>query len=465
MRVRAAGLGGLLLSVLLVQALALPWPYNNVPSIDSLEGDMCNIYGEAALPFAANNFCNGTGFTTPGLLGYRCDVLALAEHTFQSFSKPNATCPAAKQTRAANVSLNGTAIPWPLSDQRPLPANLPASLLAAEGPSMYWHWKNLYNFELWAPCAATNASKTQTSGWVRMGNSSLEWLRPVGWRVLSTLWVKDGPAQAGVTWPFATVLLKGKQLVILIRGTETYADWLTDFTYNENKTGTLSFPGATHQGFTALANTLWSIGLRAALFTNVVEGSVTSVSVAGHSLGAGVSQLVAYAAQDYLRHRSRSANVKVDAYLFAPPNAGDATWAAGFNKLVNARRFPFIYDIIPQVPCTPTMAACKNTVVPNPNPNGTWPYTTVGGTLQLLPAGMPSQAAQWGMLSKMYPCQLERFVLATHICSYNCYFSQYVSDTNNTCLLWNTTTTSAGGVGTYCSQYPVTSGPQYPFTP
>lgn len=107
MRVRAAGLGGLLLSVLLVQALALPWPYNNVPSIDSLEGDMCNIYGEAALPFAANNFCNGTGFTTPGLLGYRCDVLALAEHTFQSFSKPNATCPAARQTRAANVSLNG----------------------------------------------------------------------------------------------------------------------------------------------------------------------------------------------------------------------------------------------------------------------------------------------------------------------------------------------------------------------
>lgn len=81
--------------------------------------------------------------------------------------------------------------------------------------------------QLWAPCAATNASKTQTSGWVRMGNSSLEWLRPVGWRVLSTLWVKDGPAQAGVTWPFATVLLKGKQLVILIRGTETYADWLT----------------------------------------------------------------------------------------------------------------------------------------------------------------------------------------------------------------------------------------------
>jgi hypothetical protein len=50
---------------------------------------------------------------------------------------------------------------------------------------------------------------------------------------------------------------------------------------------------------------------------------------------------------------------------------------------------------------------------------------------------------------------------ACAVCSYNCYFSQYVSDTNNTCLLWNTT--SAAGVGTYCQAYPVTSGPQYPF--
>jgi hypothetical protein len=44
------------------------------------------------------------------------------------------------------------------------------------------------------------------------------------------------------------------------------------------------------------------------------------------------------ALQDYLRRRRSSANVKVDAYLFAPPNAGDSTWAAGFNTMVNARR-------------------------------------------------------------------------------------------------------------------------------
>jgi hypothetical protein len=60
-----------------------------------------------------------------------------------------------------------------------------------------------------------------------MGNSSQEWLWPVGWRVVSTLWVMDGPAQAGVYWPFATVLIKGNQMAFLIRGTETYDDWLT----------------------------------------------------------------------------------------------------------------------------------------------------------------------------------------------------------------------------------------------
>eukprot|EP00882_Tetradesmus_deserticola_P023912 GHRQ01026089.1.p1 GENE.GHRQ01026089.1~~GHRQ01026089.1.p1 ORF type:complete len:145 (-),score=33.04 GHRQ01026089.1:1123-1557(-) len=84
--------------------------------------------------------------------------------------------------------------------------------------------------------------------------------------------------------------------------------------------------------------------------------------------------------------------------------------------LLGACRIPFINDIIPQVPCTPTMAACKNTVVPNPNPTGTWPYSSVGGTLQLLPSGMPNQAAQWAGFGKIYPCQLVRFLMATHIC-------------------------------------------------
>jgi hypothetical protein len=69
------------------------------------------------------------------------------------------------------------------------------------------------------------------------------------------------------------------------------------------------------------------------------------------------------------------------------------------------------------------MAACGNLAVPNPSPSGTWPYATVGGSMQLVPAGMPQQAIQWSGFGALYPCEALRFVSATHLCSYNCFFS------------------------------------------
>jgi hypothetical protein len=48
--------------------------------------------------------------------------------------------------------------------------------------------------------------------------------------------------------------------------------------------------------------------------------------------------------QDYLGRR-----YTVDATLFAAPNAGDATFAAAYGRKVNARRFKFLNDLIPQV--------------------------------------------------------------------------------------------------------------------
>jgi hypothetical protein len=45
-------------------------------------------------------------------------------------------------------------MPQLLADKRPLPATLPAALLTAEGPSMYWYWKNLNNFQVGCVTAA-----------------------------------------------------------------------------------------------------------------------------------------------------------------------------------------------------------------------------------------------------------------------------------------------------------------------
>jgi hypothetical protein len=77
----------------------------------------------------------------------------------------------------------------------------------------------LLALQLWAPCATTNKSVKATKGYVKMDDKSQEWLRPAGWHVESTLWVPTEPAPYFTTnSPIATILTKGKQMAILIRG-------------------------------------------------------------------------------------------------------------------------------------------------------------------------------------------------------------------------------------------------------
>lgn len=169
--------------------------------------------------------------------------------------------------------------------------------------------------------------------------------------------------------------------------------------------------------------------------------------------------LVLVLLQDYVDD-----DVKVGALLFAPPNVGDATFAARYGKKVNARRIPFQYDVVPQIPCTPTMIGCKNASTSTTRNNGLWPYAAVPGTLLLEPSGMPQQTEAWSLLSTIYPCEINRFLHATHICSYQCFLSQFVTDTNNLCQLWSEPA-SDPPTGSYCFKFPVTSGQQYPYKP
>lgn len=72
--------------------------------------------------------------------------------------------------------------------------------------------------------------------------------------------------------------------------------------------------------------------------------AVPQVYVTGHSLGGSVATLVAYAAQQYLVQRLRSAAAPVvSAALFAPPSVGPPQFVSSFNSLVNARRIAFEY--------------------------------------------------------------------------------------------------------------------------
>lgn len=78
-----------------------------------------------------------------------------------------------------------------------------------------------------------------------------------------------------------------------------------DFDYaqvSDSSNTSLNLPGSTHAGFTRIANYLWANGIKAALDNGVVRGgSISTVTFAGHSLGAGVATLLSYAAQVSLK--------------------------------------------------------------------------------------------------------------------------------------------------------------------
>lgn len=145
--------------------------------------------------------------------------------------------------------------------------------------------------------------------------------------------------------------------------------------------------------------------------------------------------------------------------LFAPPNAGDGTFADKFGSTVNGRRMPFLYDIVPQVPCSP-MVGCARASVPTGS-KSLWSFSPVPGTLSIDPSGMPQQAEAWGHFSKIHPCQIGNFFAATHVCAYNCFLSQFGGDSNNTCKLW-----PDEGSGTFCGKFPITTNARpYPYKP
>jgi acetyl esterase/lipase len=57
-----------------------------------------------------------------------------------------------------------------------------------------------------------------------------------------------------------------------------------------------SYPGLVSKGFLASANVLWP-ALQQLLQREVLQGSVTSVTIAGHSLGAAMATMLSYRAQ------------------------------------------------------------------------------------------------------------------------------------------------------------------------
>ena len=126
--------------------------------------------------------------------------------------------------------------------------------------------------------------------------------------------------------------------------------------------------------------------------------------------------------------------------LFAPPNAGAPALASAFDQAINGRRIAFKYDLVPQIPCTPTMPACANVAVPTNMPGNatSWPFEHVAASITVNATDMPVQQAKWDELDVVPltdPADIPAYLWATHVCSYLCWTSQFNGDPNNECIL------------------------------
>ncbi len=348
----------------------------------------------------------------------KCDVLGAVEG---AMAKAGGALSACNYPPAGNQEL--PSVPFTsFVDARPLPDAFSMAQVASEGASYYWLYRMLQNLESWSVCNAVNPSAV--------------FQVPDGWELVSTVPLAQGNFSPP-SIQFMAILFNRttSQLVILNRGTMSGFEWLLDFSYNQT-TNILPqyFSMPIHQGFGTALNVMWTSpgGVAQVLQDLVVtQKAVTSITVSGHSLGAGVSTLMSYAVQGFLAQNGIN-NIVVSAGLFAPPNVGPPAFAQSFNANVNGRRVAWQTDVVTEVPCDPSMFTCNKVLngfpIPTTQPGNvaSWPFSEVGGTVYLTPAGMPFDQASWAQIINLpLGANAVPFLISTHVCSYLCYFSQY----------------------------------------
>jgi hypothetical protein len=188
------------------------------------------------------------------------------------------------------------------------------------------------------------------------GAAEMSQISSVGYTFLQTLYgddlATDIDAHDGdvVTFGFLAVS-SAKELVAIIRGTDTILEWLHDASFLMVPTPIAGAHGTTEDGFTAIYKSLRigpANGTQSA--KDSIKGyldndSATSVTVCGHSLGGA---LATYLTLDVGLNTSCHAPT---AYTYASPRAGDHTFAGSYNAaILSSYRIENRQDLVPKLP-------------------------------------------------------------------------------------------------------------------
>lgn len=145
------------------------------------------------------------------------------------------------------------------------------------------------------------------------------------------------------------VAYNGSQVIVAIKGTNSKSleSWANDLEFAFTTPSSTWFPGSPGQVHSGFYDTFKD--LQPTVYTAVaaqVALGHTNILVTGHSLGAATAQILAV----YLQNTFSTATVTVRA--FAPPRAGNPTWATYVDAKLGVRsQFMVVAeDLVPHLP-------------------------------------------------------------------------------------------------------------------
>jgi predicted lipase len=181
-------------------------------------------------------------------------------------------------------------------------------------------------------------------------NDPPDFTPPDGYQLVSKIYADDLTDNLPDFKVFGFIAQSGSDVVVAIRGTEGVFEWLMDVHFLP-----IVFPfvnaGRTEQGFTNFYSTLRTgpsvaqprvIDVLRPLITG---GSVKTLRIAGHSLGAALATLLA------IDVSGNDVFAGPTVYTFGSPRVGDKVFAGTYDNLVpSSWRVSNLNDIVPHLP-------------------------------------------------------------------------------------------------------------------
>jgi predicted lipase len=173
---------------------------------------------------------------------------------------------------------------------------------------------------------------------------------PAGYSLVTPIYADDITDNVSDYKIFGLIARSGSDVVVAIRGTESFLEWIKDF-----ELILVPFPyakaGNVEEGFKSFyasfvtGSTAGSPRVITALAKLVADGSVKTLRIAGHSLGSSLATMLAL---DLAANSVYSAPI---VYTFGSPRVGDKVFAGTYDQLVSESwRIANANDLVPQLP-------------------------------------------------------------------------------------------------------------------